>query len=75
MCCLRCPCRCEEPLSSPGISKSITEGIIEEEEEEEEEEEGETNHKRKKEDDQEVMRSSGEICSDETLSSLPQFRR
>lgn len=45
--------RCEEPLSSPGVSKSISEGIIEEEEEEEEE--CESNHKRKKEDDQEVV--------------------
>lgn len=44
--------RCDEPLSSTGISKSISEGIIEEEEEEEED--GESNHKRKKEDDQEV---------------------
>lgn len=49
--------RCEEPLSSPGVSKSISEGIIEEEEEEEEEG-GESNHKRKKEDDQEVMHIS-----------------
>lgn len=48
------PPRCEEPLNSPGISKSIVEGIIEEEEEEEEEK-GESNHKRKKEDDQEVI--------------------
>ncbi len=47
-------CRCEEPLSSPGVTKSIIEGIIEEEEEEDEEE-GESNHKRKKEDDQEVL--------------------
>lgn len=44
--------RCDEPLSSPGISKSISEGIIEEEEEEEGN--GESNHKRKKDDDQEV---------------------
>lgn len=44
--------RCDEPLSSPGISKSISEGIIEEEEEDEED--GESNHKRKKDDDQEV---------------------
>uniref|UniRef100_A0A673ZD75 Protein phosphatase methylesterase 1 n=1 Tax=Salmo trutta TaxID=8032 RepID=A0A673ZD75_SALTR len=44
--------KCEEPLNSPGVSKSISDGIIEEEEEEEEE--GESNHKRKKEDDQEV---------------------
>lgn len=47
-----CFFRCDEPLSSPGISKSISEGIIEEDEEEEED--GESNHKRKKEDDQEV---------------------
>ncbi|XP_059382388.1 protein phosphatase methylesterase 1-like [Carassius carassius] len=45
--------KCEEPLSSPGVSRSISEGIIEEEEEEEDEEGGESNHKRKKEDDQE----------------------
>lgn len=45
--------RFDEPLSSSGISKSISEGIIEEEEEEEEED-GESNYKRKKEDDQEV---------------------
>ncbi|KAM6970500.1 protein phosphatase methylesterase 1 [Aplochiton taeniatus] len=38
--------KCEEPLISPGVSKSIGEDIIEEEEEEE----GESNHKRKKED-------------------------
>ncbi|XP_055726430.1 protein phosphatase methylesterase 1-like [Salvelinus fontinalis] len=43
--------KCEEHLNSPGVSKSISDGIIEEEEEEEE---GESNHKRKKEDDQEV---------------------
>ncbi|XP_035242236.1 protein phosphatase methylesterase 1 [Anguilla anguilla] len=49
--------KCEEPLSSPGISKCIGEGIIEEEEEEEEEE-GESNHKRKKEDDVEVKKES-----------------
>ncbi|XP_063058654.1 protein phosphatase methylesterase 1 [Engraulis encrasicolus] len=48
--------KCEEPLSSPGVSKSITEGIIEEEEEEEEE--GQSNHKRKKEDDPEVKKES-----------------
>ncbi|XP_056093076.1 protein phosphatase methylesterase 1 isoform X2 [Rhinichthys klamathensis goyatoka] len=46
--------KCEEPLSSPGVSKSISEGIIEEEEEDEEE--GESNHKRKKEDDQEIKK-------------------
>ncbi|XP_062341986.1 protein phosphatase methylesterase 1 [Osmerus eperlanus] len=49
--------KCDEPLSSPGVSKSIGEGIIEEEEEEEEEEGGESHHKRKKEDDQEVKES------------------
>lgn len=49
---LVCDFRCDEPLSSPGVSKSISEGIIEEEEEEEED--GESNQKRKKEDDQEV---------------------
>ncbi|XP_067112699.1 protein phosphatase methylesterase 1 [Osmerus mordax] len=50
--------KCDEPLSSPGVSKSIGEGIIEEEEEEEEEEDGgESHHKRKKEDDQEVKES------------------
>ncbi|XP_067232073.1 protein phosphatase methylesterase 1 [Chanodichthys erythropterus] len=48
--------KCEEPLSSPGVSKNISEGIIEEEEEEEDEEEGESNHKRKKEDDQEIKK-------------------
>ncbi|KAK9955464.1 hypothetical protein ABG768_015336 [Culter alburnus] len=47
--------KCEEPLSSPGVSKNISEGIIEEEEEEDEEE-GESNHKRKKEDDQEIKK-------------------
>lgn len=47
--------KCEEPLSSPGVSKSISEGIIEEEEEEEDEG-GESNHKRKKEDDQEIKK-------------------
>ncbi|KPP66049.1 protein phosphatase methylesterase 1-like, partial [Scleropages formosus] len=45
--------KCEEPLSSPGISKSIVEGIIEEDEEDEGEEE--SNNKRKKEDDLEAM--------------------
>uniref|UniRef100_A0A4W5KMY8 Protein phosphatase methylesterase 1 n=1 Tax=Hucho hucho TaxID=62062 RepID=A0A4W5KMY8_9TELE len=49
--------KCEEPLNSPGVSKSISDGIIEEEEEEEEEE-GESNHKRKKEDDQEVKKET-----------------
>jgi len=53
--------RCEEPLSSPGVSKSISEGIIEEEEEDEEG--GESNHKRKKEDDQEVVNVSILILS------------
>uniref|UniRef100_A0A8C7NK14 Protein phosphatase methylesterase 1 n=1 Tax=Oncorhynchus mykiss TaxID=8022 RepID=A0A8C7NK14_ONCMY len=48
--------KCEEPLNSPGVSKSIGEVIIEEEEEEEED--GESNHKRKKEDDQEVRKES-----------------
>lgn len=48
--------KCEEPLSSPGVSKSISEGIIEEEEEDEEG--GESNHKRKKEDDQEIKKES-----------------
>ncbi|KAL4647792.1 protein phosphatase methylesterase 1-like [Arapaima gigas] len=48
--------KCEEPLSSPGISKSIVEGIIEEDEEDEDE--GESNNKRKKEDDQEVKKES-----------------
>uniref|UniRef100_A0A8C1L980 Protein phosphatase methylesterase 1 n=1 Tax=Cyprinus carpio TaxID=7962 RepID=A0A8C1L980_CYPCA len=47
--------KCEEPLSSPGVPKSISEGITEEEEEEEEEG-GESNHKRKKEDDQEIKK-------------------
>uniref|UniRef100_A0A8C1UEP4 Protein phosphatase methylesterase 1 n=1 Tax=Cyprinus carpio TaxID=7962 RepID=A0A8C1UEP4_CYPCA len=46
--------KCEEPLSSPGVSRSISEGIIEEEEEDEEG--GESNHKRKKEDDQEIKK-------------------
>lgn len=45
--------RCEESTSSPGVSNSIGEGIIEEEEEEEAEEE--SNKKRMKEDDQEVL--------------------
>lgn len=63
--------RCEEPLSSPGVSKSIGEGIIEEEEEEEDEEGGESNHKRKKEDDQEVMhvfRFFPRPCDDKCLT-------
>ncbi|GAA6105657.1 protein phosphatase methylesterase 1 [Tachysurus ichikawai] len=46
--------KCDEPLSSPGISKGISEGIIEEEEEEEED--SESNLKRKKEDEQEVKK-------------------
>lgn len=48
--------KCEEPLSSPGVSKSISEGIIEEEEEDEEG--TESNHKRRKEDDQEIKKES-----------------
>lgn len=54
MCCVKCVFvfRCEDPVSRPGISKGISEGIIEEEEEEEED--GESNHKRKKDDDLEV---------------------
>lgn len=44
--------RCEESSSSPAVSNSIGEGIIEEEEEEEVE--AESNKKRMKEDDQEV---------------------
>lgn len=43
--------RCEETTSSPAVSNSIGEGIIEEEEDEEEE----SNKKRMKEDDQEVL--------------------
>lgn len=51
---LRCGIyRCEESTSSPAVSNSIGEGIIEEEEEEEVE--AETNKKRMKEDDQEVL--------------------
>ncbi|XP_066555463.1 protein phosphatase methylesterase 1 isoform X2 [Amia ocellicauda] len=46
--------KCEDPLDSPAISKSIVEGIIEEEEEEEEERE--SNNKRKKDDDLEVKK-------------------
>ncbi|XP_072557584.1 protein phosphatase methylesterase 1-like isoform X2 [Paramormyrops kingsleyae] len=46
--------RCEEPVSSPGVSKCIVEGIIEEDEEDEDG--GESDHKRKKEDDQEVKK-------------------
>lgn len=45
--------RCEESTSTPGVSNSIGEGIIEEEEDEEVEEE--SNKKRMKEDDQEVL--------------------
>lgn len=45
--------RCEETTSSPGVSNSIGEGIIEEEEDDEVEEE--SNKKRLKEDDQEVL--------------------
>uniref|UniRef100_A0A667WNG0 Protein phosphatase methylesterase 1 n=1 Tax=Myripristis murdjan TaxID=586833 RepID=A0A667WNG0_9TELE len=45
-----------EPISSPGVSNSIGEGIIEEEEEEEPEEE--SNNKRMKEDDQEIKKES-----------------
>uniref|UniRef100_A0A8C1JDC5 Protein phosphatase methylesterase 1 n=1 Tax=Cyprinus carpio TaxID=7962 RepID=A0A8C1JDC5_CYPCA len=54
--------KCEEPLSSPGVSRSISEGIIEEEEEDEEG--GESNHKRKKEDDQEdcLLSFSPALC-------------
>uniref|UniRef100_A0A8C9WNA9 Protein phosphatase methylesterase 1 n=1 Tax=Scleropages formosus TaxID=113540 RepID=A0A8C9WNA9_SCLFO len=48
--------RCEEPLSSPGISKGISEGIIEEEEEDEDG--GESNYKLKKEGDQEIKNVS-----------------
>ncbi|KAM3868538.1 protein phosphatase methylesterase 1 [Diretmus argenteus] len=46
----------EEPISSPGVSNSIGEGIIEEEEDEEAEEE--SNNKRMKEDDQEIKKES-----------------
>lgn len=45
--------RCEESTSSPGVSNSIGEGIIEEDEDEEAE--VESNKKRMKEDDQEVL--------------------
>lgn len=45
--------RCEESPSSPGVSNSIGEGIIEEDEDEEGEEE--SNKKKMKEDDQEVL--------------------
>uniref|UniRef100_A0A8C4IKH9 Protein phosphatase methylesterase 1 n=1 Tax=Dicentrarchus labrax TaxID=13489 RepID=A0A8C4IKH9_DICLA len=48
--------KCEESTSSPGVSKSIGEGIIEEEEDEEGEEE--SNKKRMKEDDQEIKKES-----------------
>lgn len=44
--------RCQESTSSPAVSNSISEGIIEEEEDEEAAEE--SNKKRMKEDDQEV---------------------
>lgn len=46
-------CRCEESTSSPGVSNSIGEGIIEEDEDDEGEEE--SNKKRMKEDEQEVL--------------------
>lgn len=45
--------RCQESTSSPAVSNSISEGIIEEEEDEEAAEE--SNKKRMKEDDQEVL--------------------
>lgn len=45
--------RCQESTSSPAVSNSISEGIIEEEEDEEVAEE--SNKKRMKEDDQEVL--------------------
>lgn len=45
--------RCQESTSSPAVSNSISEGIIEEEEDEEVAEE--SNKKRMKEDDQEVF--------------------
>lgn len=45
-------CRCEESPSSPGVSSSIGDGIIEEDEDEGEEE---SNKKKMKEDDQEVL--------------------
>uniref|UniRef100_A0A671X4M4 Protein phosphatase methylesterase 1 n=1 Tax=Sparus aurata TaxID=8175 RepID=A0A671X4M4_SPAAU len=48
--------KCEESTSSPGVSNSIGEGIIEEEEEEEVEEE--SNKKRMKEDDQEIKKET-----------------
>uniref|UniRef100_A0A7N9AVJ2 Protein phosphatase methylesterase 1 n=1 Tax=Mastacembelus armatus TaxID=205130 RepID=A0A7N9AVJ2_9TELE len=48
--------KCEEPTSSPGVSNSIGEGIIEEEEDEEVEEE--SNKKRMKDDDQEMKKES-----------------
>ncbi|XP_022618323.1 protein phosphatase methylesterase 1 [Seriola dumerili] len=48
--------KCEESTSSPGVSNSIGEGIIEEEEDEEVEEE--SNKKRMKEDDQEMTKES-----------------
>uniref|UniRef100_A0A8D3DBU6 Protein phosphatase methylesterase 1 n=1 Tax=Scophthalmus maximus TaxID=52904 RepID=A0A8D3DBU6_SCOMX len=46
--------KCEETTSSPAVSNSIGEGIIEEEEDEEEE----SNKKRMKEDDQEMKKES-----------------
>ncbi|XP_074529013.1 protein phosphatase methylesterase 1 isoform X1 [Halichoeres trimaculatus] len=52
--------KCEQSTSSPGVSNSIGEGIIEEEEDEEAEEE--SNKKRMKEDDQEV-KSLSFLCS------------
>uniref|UniRef100_A0A3Q3X9I0 Protein phosphatase methylesterase 1 n=1 Tax=Mola mola TaxID=94237 RepID=A0A3Q3X9I0_MOLML len=48
--------KCEESTTSPGVSNSISEGIIEEEEDEEVEEE--SNKKRMKEDDQEMKKES-----------------
>lgn len=63
-CCIQGHCnahRCEETTSSPGVSNSIGEGIIEEEEDEEAEEE--SNKKRMKEDDQEVLLISLSLSS------------
>ncbi|KAM3602043.1 uncharacterized protein V6R79_023440 [Siganus canaliculatus] len=48
--------KCEESTSSPGMSNSIGEGIIEEEEDEDAEEQ--SSKKRMKEDDQEVKKES-----------------
>ncbi|XP_075876488.1 protein phosphatase methylesterase 1 [Nelusetta ayraudi] len=48
--------KCQESTSSPAVSNSISEGIIEEEEDEEAAEE--SNKKRMKEDDQEVQKES-----------------